>query len=155
VSGRGTLLEPGWAGDCRLHRVYSYLLRDLVIDRPNQVWCVDLTYIPMRRGFLYLVAVMDWPTRKVSSWRLSNTMDAEFCTEALDDALKRFGPPEIFNTDSKNDGVGTFSAVGRIERRIARGLPTQRGGPVALTRTPIDRASCLSLDLSGGWAINL
>jgi putative transposase len=81
------------------HRVYPYLLRDLVIDRPNQVWCADLTYIPMRRGFLYLVAIMDWATRKVLSWRVSNTMDIEFCIEALEDALKRFGRPDIFNTD--------------------------------------------------------
>ena len=81
------------------HRVWPYLLRGLVIDRPNQVWCTDITYIPMRRGFLYLVAVMDWSTRKVLSWRVSNTMDVEFCVEALEEALARFGRPEIFNTD--------------------------------------------------------
>jgi putative transposase len=81
------------------HRVYPYLLRDRVIDRPNQVWCADLTYIPMRRGFLYLVAIMDWMSRKVLAWRVSNTMDVEFCLEALEEALDRFGPPEIFNTD--------------------------------------------------------
>lgn len=81
------------------HRIYSYLLRDMVVDRPNQVWCADITYIPMRRGFLYLVAVMDWATRKVLAWRVSNTMDATFCIEALHEALARFGRPEIFNTD--------------------------------------------------------
>ena len=81
------------------HKTYKYLLRDLVIDRPNQVWCADITYIPMRRGFLYLVAVMDWSTRKVLSWRLSNTMEADFCIEALEEALARYGVPEIFNTD--------------------------------------------------------
>ena len=81
------------------HRVYSYLLREMVIDRANQVWCADITYIPMRRGFLYLVAVMDWSTRKVLSWRVSNTMDVEFCIEALEEALARFGRPDIFNTD--------------------------------------------------------
>jgi putative transposase len=81
------------------HRVYPYLLRDLVIDRPNQVWCADLTYIPMRRGFLYLVAIMDWATRKVLAWRVSNTMEVEFCIEALEEALRRFGRPDIFNTD--------------------------------------------------------
>jgi len=70
-----------------------------VIDRSNQVWCSDITYIPMRKGFLYLVAIMDWSTRKVLSWRLSNTMDAEFCIEALQEALIRYGAPEIFNTD--------------------------------------------------------
>jgi len=81
------------------HRAYKYLLRGLTIDRPNQVWCADITYIPMRRGFLYLVAVMDWATRKVLSWRLSNSMDAEFCISALEEALARYGRPEIFNTD--------------------------------------------------------
>jgi putative transposase len=81
------------------HRIYPYLLRDLVVDRPNQVWCADITYIPMRRGFLYLVAVMDWSTRRVLSWRLSNTMDVEFCIAALEEALARFGRPGIFNSD--------------------------------------------------------
>lgn len=81
------------------HQVYPYLLREMVIERPNQVWCADITYIPMRRGFLYLVAVMDWSTRKVLSWRVSNTMDVEFCIEALAEALARFGRPDIFNTD--------------------------------------------------------
>lgn len=81
------------------HRIWPYLLRGVVINRPNQVWCTDLTYIPMRRGFLYLVAVMDWATRKVLSWRVSNTMDVEFCVEALQEALTRFGRPEIFNSD--------------------------------------------------------
>jgi putative transposase len=80
-------------------QIFSYLLRDLAIDRPNQVWCADITYLPMRRGFLYLVAVMDWATRKVLAWRVSNTMDVEFCIEALEEALARFGRPEIFNTD--------------------------------------------------------
>jgi putative transposase len=81
------------------HRIYPYLLRDLTIDRPNQVWCTDLTYIPMRRGFLYLVAIMDWWTRKVLSWRVSNTMDVGFCIETLEDALASHGRPEIFNSD--------------------------------------------------------
>ncbi len=81
------------------HPTYKYLLKGLVIDRPNQVWCADITYIPMRRGFLYLVAIMDWGSRKVLAWRLSNTMEADFCIEALEEALARFGRPEIFNTD--------------------------------------------------------
>ena len=81
------------------HRVYPYLLGGLAIDRPNQVWCADITYIPVRRGFLYLVAIMDWATRHVLAWRLSNTMDAGFCVEALDEALAQNGRPEIFNTD--------------------------------------------------------
>ena len=81
------------------HRVYPYLLRNLTIARPNQVWCADITYVPMRRGFLYLVAIMDWSTRAVLSWRLSNTMDPSFCVEALEEALSWYGKPEIFNTD--------------------------------------------------------
>ena len=75
------------------HKVYPYLLRDLEITRPNQVWCTDITYIPMRRGFLYLVAIMDWSTRAVLSWRLSNTMDSDFCVEALQEAVARYGKP--------------------------------------------------------------
>ncbi len=81
------------------HRIYPYLLRGLEIDRANQVWCTDITYIPMRRGFLYLVAIMDWWSRKVLAWRLSNTMDVDFCVEALEAALVRHGKPEIFNSD--------------------------------------------------------
>ena len=81
------------------HRVYPYLLRGLSIKRANQVWCSDITYIPMRRGFLYLVAIMDWHTRAVLSWRLSNSIDSSFCVEALEEALSRYGKPEIFNTD--------------------------------------------------------
>ena len=76
-----------------------YLLRDMTIERPNQVWAADITYIPIGRGFLYLVAVMDWASRAVLAWRLSNTMDVSFCVSALEEALARFGKPEIFNTD--------------------------------------------------------
>ena len=81
------------------HKVYPYLLRDLNISEPNQVWCSDICYIPMRKGFLYLVAVMDWHSRKVLSWRLSNSLDTEFCIAALREALAKYGTPAIFNTD--------------------------------------------------------
>ena len=81
------------------HTRYPYLLRDLTVTRPNQVWCADITYIPMRKGFLYLVAIMDWHSRKVLSWRLSNTMDTDFCVAALEEALAKYGKPDIFNTD--------------------------------------------------------
>ena len=81
------------------HKIYPYLLRGLSIERPNQVWAADITYIPIGRGFLYLVAVIDWASRAVLSWRLSNTMDASFCVAALEDALAQYGKPEIFNTD--------------------------------------------------------
>src|SRR5437016_3536701 len=81
------------------HKVYPYLLRGKTIDQPNQVWAADITYIAMRQGFLYLVAIIDWGTRRVLSWRLSNTLTADFCVEALSEALARFGKPGIFNTD--------------------------------------------------------
>jgi putative transposase len=101
------------------HKVYPYLLRDLVIERPNQVWCADITYIPMARGFVYLVAVMDWFSRRVLAWRLSITMEADFCVDALQDALARHGKPEIFNTDQ---GVQFTSAdfVAVLESRGIR-----------------------------------
>lgn len=81
------------------HRIYPYLLKGAAIENPNHVWCADVTYIPMRKGFLYLVAIMDWYSRKVLSWRLSNTLDADFCCEALKEALSTHGKPVIFNTD--------------------------------------------------------
>lgn len=91
--------KPDTSKPARGHKTYPYLLGGMRVERPNHVWCADITYIPMRRGFLYLVAVMDWATRKVLSWRLSNSMDAEFCIQALEEALARYGTPEIFNTD--------------------------------------------------------
>lgn len=81
------------------HRIYPYRLRHLVIDKPNQVWAADITYLPMAKGFIYLVAIMDWYSRKVLSWRISNSMESEFCVEALNEALSLYGAPDIFNTD--------------------------------------------------------
>lgn len=81
------------------HRIYPYLLKDLVVDRPNQVWATDITYLPIKGGFAYLCAVIDWHTRRVLSWELSNTLDASFCVQAVRRAMAEFGPPEIFNTD--------------------------------------------------------
>ncbi len=83
----------------KAHRIYPYLLRDLKVTRANQVWCSDVTYIPLAHGFVYLVAIMDWHTRHVLAWRISTTQDTHFCLEALEDALERYGAPEIFNTD--------------------------------------------------------
>jgi len=91
--------QPGTSKPHPEHRVYPYLLRGLDICRPDQVWAADITYVPMEDGFLYLVAIMDWHSRLVLSWRLSNTMDTSFCIDALEEALSRFGTPEIFNTD--------------------------------------------------------
>jgi putative transposase len=107
---RTTMPAPG-------HKIYPYLLRGLAVDRPNQVWAADITYIPIGRGFLYLVAVMDWASRAVLSWRLSNTMEASFCVAALEEALARFGKPEIFNTDQGSQFTsaaftGTLAAAG-------------------------------------------
>ena len=81
------------------HKIYPYLLRNLVVDRPNQVWAIDITYIPMACGFVYLAAVVDWFSRRVLAWRLSITLETEFCLEAVNEALARHGKPEIFNTD--------------------------------------------------------
>ena len=99
------------------HKIYPYLLRGLAIERPNQVWCADITYIPIGRGFLYLVAIMDWASRAVLSWRLSNTLDGSFCVSALEEALARFGKPDIFNTDQGSQFTsaaftGTLAATG-------------------------------------------
>src|SRR5712691_9897265 len=99
------------------HKIFPYLLRGLAIERPNQVWASDITYIPIGRGFLYLVAVIDWASRAVLSWRLSNTMDVSFCVSALEEALARFGVPEIFNTDQGSQFTsaaftGTLAAAG-------------------------------------------
>jgi putative transposase len=88
------------------HAVFPYLLRNLVIDRPNQVWAMDITYLPMKRGFVYLAVVLDWATRRVLSWRLSNSLTADFCIEAVEEAIARFGKPEIFNTDQGSQFTG-------------------------------------------------
>jgi len=91
--------KPGTGKPQPRHPVYPYLLRGLTIDRPNQVWATDITFIPMARGHLYLVVIMDWASRKVLSWQLSNTRDTNFCVEAFKEALLRYGAPEIFNSD--------------------------------------------------------
>lgn len=99
------------------HKIYPYLLRNVTVKRPNQVWATDITYIPMQRGFLYLVAILDWATRRVLAWRLSNTLMAEFCVAALNEAITRHGTPEIFNTDqgsqfTSEDFTGVLKAHG-------------------------------------------
>ncbi len=102
---RTTKPEPG-------HKIYPYLLRGLEITRPNQVWAMDITYIPMAKGFVYLAVVLDWATRRVLSWRVSITMEAAFCVETLEDALARHGKPEIFNTDQGSQFTGAaFTGV--------------------------------------------
>ena len=106
------------------HRVYPYLLRDLTVRRPNQAWCADLTYLPMARGFLYLVAVMDWHSRKVLSWGLSTTQDVVFCVHALAEAIERYGAPEVFNTDQGSQ----FTSAAWTGELAARGIRISMDG---------------------------
>jgi len=114
------------------HKVYPYLLRGFAITRPNQVWATDITYIPMARGFVYLAAVVDWFSRRVLSWRLSITLDTSFCIEALEDAIERYGRPEIFNTDQGSQ----FTSVAFTARLKEEGI-------------------AISMDGKGRWADNV
>lgn len=118
------------------HKTYPYLLGGLRVERPNQVWCADITYLPMRRGFLYLVAIMDWFTRKVLAWRISNTLDADFCVEALNEAIHRFGPPEIMNTDQGSQFT-SFAWTDRL-KRVGTRISDGRQG--AMPRQHLHRA---------------
>ena len=117
--------EPG-------HKVYPYLLRKLAVTRPNQVWAIDITYVPMARGFVYLVAVVDWFSRRVLAWRLSITMDVGFCIEAVEEALARYGCPEIFNSDQGSQ----FTSM-------------------AFTKILKDRNIAISMDGKGAWRDNV
>jgi putative transposase len=101
------------------HKVYPYLLRKLPVTRPNQVWATDITYIPMARGFVYLVAIVDWFSRRVLAWRVSITLEADFCIEALEEALARFGKPSIFNTDQGSQFTSTDFTSGLKREEIA------------------------------------
>jgi putative transposase len=121
---RTTKPEPG-------HKIYPYLLRGIEIARPNQVWAMDITYIPMARGFVYLAVVLDWFSRRVLSWRVSITMQAAFCVETLEDALARHGKPEIFNTDQGSQFTGA-----------------------AFTGVLIRNAIAISMDGKGAWRDN-
>jgi putative transposase len=109
--------EPG-------HKIYPYLLRNIPVTRPNQVWATDITYIPMAKGFVYLIAVVDWFSRRVLSWRLSITMDTAFCIEALEEALARHGKPEIFNTDQGSQ----FTSVAFTDVLKAAGVAISMDG---------------------------
>ncbi|NOE48049.1 IS3 family transposase [Vibrio cholerae] len=102
----------------KAHKVYPYLLRDIDVTYPNQAWAIDITYIPMAKGFLYLVAIIDWYSRKVLAWRLSNTMDTSFCIEALEEALKHYGPPDIFNSDQGSQFTSTEFTQKLIEHNV-------------------------------------
>jgi putative transposase len=106
------------------HKIYPYLLRGMTIDRPNQVWAMDITYIPMARGFVYLAAVVDWFSRRVLSWRVSITLEAAFCIEALEDALARYGRPAIFNTDQGSQ----FTSSGFTDVLVRNGIAISMDG---------------------------
>lgn len=106
------------------HKIFPYLLRDVVIDRPNQVWAADITYLPIGRGFLYLVAIIDWTSRAVLAWRLSSTMDTAFCVDALGEALARCGTPEIFNTDQGSQ----FTSAAFTGRLMSAGIRISMDG---------------------------
>jgi putative transposase len=106
------------------HKIFPYLLRNLKIERPNHVWAADITYLPIGRGFLYLVAIIDWASRAVLSWRISNTMDTSFCLAALEDALARFGKPEIFNTDQGSQ----FTSAAFTDALAAAGIKISMDG---------------------------
>jgi putative transposase len=114
------------------HKIYPYLLRGLPVERPNQVWAMDITYIPMARGFVYLAAVVDWFSRRVLAWRLSITMEVEFCLDAVEDALARYGRPEIFNTDQGSQ----FTSA-------------------AFTGLLLDNTIAISMDGRGSWRDNV
>jgi putative transposase len=124
--------RPNTSKPAEGHKIYPYLLRDLKVERPNQVWAMDITYIPMARGFVYLAAVIDWHTRRVLSWRLSITMEVDFCLEAVEEALARHGKPEIFNTDQGSQ----FTSQ-------------------PFTGLLIDNAIAISMDGKGSWRDNV
>jgi putative transposase len=114
------------------HKIYPYLLRGVVVDRPNQAWAMDITYIAMARGFVYLAAVVDWFSRRVLSWRVSITMEVDFCLEAVEEALAKHGKPEIFNTDQGSQ----FTSA-------------------AFTGLLLDNAVAISMDGKGAWRDNV
>jgi putative transposase len=116
--------RPGTSKPAPGHKIYPYLLRGVAITEPNHVWATDITYIPMEHGFLYLVAVIDWASRAVLAWRLSNTMDTRFCIDALDEALARYGAPRIFNTDQGSQ----FTSEAFTGRLIAAGVAISMDG---------------------------
>jgi putative transposase len=142
--------KPDTSRPAKGHKTYPYLLGGLRVEGPNQVWCADITYLPMRKGFLYLVAIMDWFTRKVLAWRISNTLEADFCVEALNEAIHRFGPPEIMNTDQGSQFT-SFAWTDRLKRIGTRISMDGKGrcldNPRAFLRTNGRNA----LDMSRLW----
>jgi putative transposase len=128
--------QPGTSRRHRAHPVYPYLLRNRVITRPNEVWAMDITYIPMARGLVYLAAVMDWASRRVLSWRVSNTLVSTFCVAAVEEAIARYGRPEIFNTDQG----AQFTSAAFTELLASHGIQISMDGKGLLARQHLRRA---------------
>jgi putative transposase len=141
---RTTKPEPG-------HKVYPYLLRGLGIERPNQVWAMDITYIPMTRGFVYLAVVLDWFSRRVLAWRVSITMEAAFCVETLEDALAHHDKPDIFNTDQGSQ----FTGVAFHRRARRQWHYDQHGRQRRLARQRVRRAAVAQRQIRGGVSARL
>jgi putative transposase len=130
--------RPNTSKPAAAHKVYPYLLGGLSIERANQVWCSDITYIPIAKGFLYLVAIMDWYSRAVLAWRLSNTLSADFCIEALEEALAGYGRPEIFNTDqgcqfTDTEFIAVLDRCGITISMDGKSLPSRKRGAAVWT----------------------
>jgi putative transposase len=129
--------KPDTCRPAKGHKAYPYLLGGLRVERANQVWCADITYLPIRRGFLYLVAIMEWHTRKVLAWRISNPLETDFCVEALNEAIHKFGAPEIMNTDLGSQFT-SFACTDRLKQVGAR---ISMDGKGALPRQHLHRSS--------------
>ena len=139
--------RPNTSKPCPGHKIYPYLLRDLAVERANQVWCMDITYIPMARGFVYLAAVVDWFSRRVLAWRVSITMEVDFCLEAVEEALARHGKPSIFNTDQGSQFTSAFRHV-----CVPR---TKRQTSAAFTGLLLENGIAISMDGRGSWRDNV
>ena len=138
--------RPNTSKPAQGHKIYPYLLRGMKIERPNQVWAMDITYIPMARGFVYLAAVVDWFSRRVLAWRLSITLEVEFCIEAVEEALVRYGTPEIFNTDQGSQ----FTSVAFTGLLQENGIAISMDGKAALARQRVCRAAVALGEVRGG-----
>ena len=132
--------KPNTSKGAAGHKIYPYLLRKLVIDRPNQVWATDITYIPMARGFAYLAVIMDWYTRRILSWRLSITMEVDFCIEALEEALAKYQKPEIFNSDQGAQFTG-LEFTGVLLREKLRSAWTEKARGVTMFLSSVSGAA--------------
>ena len=146
-----TAPKPNTSKPAPKHDVYPYLLRNLKVSRVNQVWAADITYIPMARGFLFLLAIIDWCSRRVLAWRLSTTLETSFCVEALHEALARYGCPEIFNTDQGSQ----FTSKEFTDVVLDHGIKISMDGKGAFHRQHLRRATLAFAEVRGGLPIRL